>query len=52
MEKDIIKKIVRDAYKEIATTGSSCGYSCNKVLKPGGKIYLSDLESIMVELTK
>jgi len=28
MEKDTIKKIVKDKYKEIATSGSSCGCGC------------------------
>ena len=30
MKKDTIKKIVKDAYKEIAVSGSGCGCSCNK----------------------
>lgn len=29
MENNSIKKIVKDAYKEIAVSGSSCGCSCN-----------------------
>lgn len=29
MGKDIIKKIVKDKYKEIAVSGSSCGCECN-----------------------
>jgi arsenite methyltransferase len=30
MEKEKIKKIVKDAYKDIASKGSGCGCSCKK----------------------
>jgi len=44
MEKDNIKKIVKDAYKEIAVSGSGCGCSCNKAKNISKSIGYSDEE--------
>ncbi|MCX6765194.1 MAG: arsenite methyltransferase [Candidatus Nealsonbacteria bacterium] len=44
MEKDNVKKIVKDAYKKIATAGSSCGCSCNSAKNVSKSIGYSDEE--------
>lgn len=44
MKKDIIKKIVKDAYKEIAVSGSGCGCSCNKAKNISKSIGYTDEE--------
>lgn len=44
MEKDTVKKIVKDAYSKIATTGSSCGCSCNNAKNISKSIGYSDEE--------
>lgn len=44
MKKDIIKKIVKDAYKEIAVKGSGCSCSCNTAKKISKSIGYSDEE--------
>jgi len=44
MEKDTIKKIVKDAYKEIAVSGSGCGCSCNKAKNISKSIGYTDEE--------
>src|SRR3989339_28770 len=44
MEKDTIKKIVRDAYKEIAVSGAGCGCSCNRTKNISKSIGYSDEE--------
>src|SRR3989339_1734050 len=44
MEKDKIKKIVRDAYKEIAVSGAGCGCSCNRAKNISKSIGYSDEE--------
>jgi len=44
MEKDNIKKIVKDAYKEIAVSGSGCGCSCNSAKNISKSIGYSDEE--------
>ncbi len=44
MKKDVIKKIVKDAYKEIATNGSGCGCSCKKAKNISKSIGYTDEE--------
>jgi len=44
MKKDTIKKIVKDAYKEIAVSSSGCGCSCNKAKDISKSIGYSDEE--------
>ncbi len=44
MKKDNIKKIVKDAYKEIAISGSGCGCSCNKAKTISKSIGYTDEE--------
>lgn len=44
MEKDNIKKIVKDAYKKIAVSGSGCCCSCNKAKNVSKSIGYSDEE--------
>jgi ArsR family transcriptional regulator len=44
MEKNKIKKIVKDAYKEIAVSGSGCGCSCNKAKNISKSIGYTDEE--------
>ena len=44
MKKDAIKKIVKDAYKEIAVSGSGCGCSCNKAKNISKSIGYTDEE--------
>ena len=44
MEKDKVKKIVKDAYKKIAITSSSCGCSCNSAKNISKSIGYSDEE--------
>jgi SAM-dependent methyltransferase len=44
MEENNIKKIVKDAYKEIAVTGGTCGCSCNKAKDISKSIGYSDEE--------
>jgi len=44
MKKDIIKKIVKDAYKEIAVNGSGCGCNCNKAKNISKSIGYTDEE--------
>jgi len=44
MENNTIKKIVKDAYKEIAVSGSGCGCSCNKAKNISKSIGYTDEE--------
>jgi SAM-dependent methyltransferase len=44
MEKGTIKKIVKDAYKKIATSGSGCGCSCKKAKNISKSIGYTDEE--------
>lgn len=44
MEKDNIKKIVKDAYKEIATSGCGCSCGCNNAKNISKSIGYSDEE--------
>lgn len=44
MKKDTIKKIVKDRYKEIATSGSGCGCGCNSAGAISKSIGYSDEE--------
>lgn len=44
MEKDTVKKIVKDAYKKIAKTGSSCGCGCNSAKSISKSIGYSEEE--------
>jgi ArsR family transcriptional regulator len=44
MEKNNIKKIVKDAYKKIAVNGSGCGCSCNKAKNISKSIGYTDEE--------
>ncbi|MDD4900753.1 MAG: arsenite methyltransferase [Patescibacteria group bacterium] len=44
MKKNNIKKIVKDRYKEIAVSGTSCGCSCNSAKKISKSIGYSDEE--------
>lgn len=44
MEKDKIKKIVKDAYKEIVVSDSGCGCSCNKAKNISKSIGYTDEE--------
>lgn len=44
MENDTIKKVVKDAYKEIATNGSTCGCTCNGAKNISKSIGYSDEE--------
>jgi arsenite methyltransferase len=44
MEKDAVKKIVKDKYKEIAVSGSSCGCKCNSAKSISKSIGYSDEE--------
>jgi len=44
MEKDTVKKIVKDAYKEIAIKGSGCGCSCNTAKNISKSIGYTDEE--------
>lgn len=44
MEENNIKKIVKDAYKEIAVTGNACACSCNKAKDISKSIGYSDEE--------
>jgi len=44
MEKNNIKKIVKDAYKDIATKGSGCSCSCNKAKNISKSIGYTDEE--------
>jgi ArsR family transcriptional regulator len=44
MEKDKIKKIVKDAYKDIAAKGSGCGCCCNSAKNISKSIGYSDEE--------
>ncbi|MDP3882690.1 MAG: arsenite methyltransferase [Candidatus Staskawiczbacteria bacterium] len=44
MEKDTIKKIVKDAYKDIAVKGSGCACSCNKAKNISKSIGYTDEE--------
>jgi SAM-dependent methyltransferase len=44
MKKDNVKKIVKDAYKKIADTGSSCGCGCNSARDISKNIGYSDEE--------
>jgi len=44
MQKNKIKKIVKDKYKEIATKGGSCGCSCNSVKNISKSIGYSEEE--------
>lgn len=44
MEKDNIKKIVKDKYKEIAVNGASCGCGCNSAKKISKNIGYSEEE--------
>lgn len=44
MKKDNIKKVVKEAYKKIATTGSSCGCSCNSAKNISKSIGYTDEE--------
>jgi len=44
MENDTVKKIVKDAYKEIAVSGSGCGCGCNKAKNISKSIGYTDEE--------
>src|SRR4030043_1547998 len=44
MEKDAIKKIVKDKYKEIAVSGSPCGCGCNSAKSISKSIGYSEEE--------
>ena len=44
MEKDTIKKIVKDAYKKIAVSGPDCSCSCNKAKNISKSIGYTDEE--------
>lgn len=44
MKNDIIRKIVKNRYKEIAVSGSSCGCGCNSAKKISKSIGYSDEE--------
>lgn len=44
MENDTIKKVVKDAYKEIAMTGSTCGCSCSGAKEISKSIGYTDEE--------
>ena len=44
MKKDTIKKIVKDKYKEIAVSGSSCGCGCNSAKRISKSIGYSEEE--------
>lgn len=44
MKKDTIKKIVKDAYKEIAVSGSGCGCGCNSARNISKSIGYTDEE--------
>ena len=44
MKKDVIKKIVKDKYKEIATSASSCGCGCNSAKNISKSIGYSEEE--------
>ena len=48
MKKDTIKKIVKDKYKEIATSGSSCGCGCNNAKDLSKSIGYSDEDLVVV----